>query len=117
MITARENGKAKFYLTTVQLDEIEAFRDKNSEKYEYVHQVIKKVPMGETPIRGAYVGTEAPTTREYRGPRIGHTTIEEHDPIFDQTKSKLTDSHPLGGRADLDIIRAAYLGCNIHFYS
>ena len=30
MITARENGKAKFYLTTVQLDEAEAYRDKKS---------------------------------------------------------------------------------------
>jgi hypothetical protein len=108
MVIARAKGKTEFYLTTVQLDEIEAYKDKNPAKYEYVRDVIQKVPIDEAPIYGVYFGTDEPTNRGYRGPRIGHATLEEHDPLFDQSKSKLTKSHPLGDLGDVDIIRTAY---------
>lgn len=34
--------------------------------------------------------------------------MTEHDPLFDQPKSKRTRSHPLGDLGDIDIIRTAY---------
>jgi hypothetical protein len=108
MINARANGKAEFYLTQVQLDEIEAFQDKKPQKYNYVRQVIEKVPVDEVYMHGAYLGTDESTSRGYRGPKIGHITLEEHDPLFDHPKSKLTDSHPVGHRGDLDITCTAH---------
>jgi hypothetical protein len=74
-----------------------------------VKQAIQKVPVEEASIYGVYFGTDdATTTRGYRGPKIGHATLEEHDRLFDQPKSKLTESHPLGDLGDIDIIRTAY---------
>jgi hypothetical protein len=110
MVTARAEGKAEFYFTIVQRDEIEAFKDKDPAKYQYVQEVIEKVPIEEVYLHGAYLGIDedTDTKRRYHGPRFGHMTFEEHDPLFDQLKSKLTDSHPLGDRGDLEIIRTAY---------
>ena len=108
MVNARANGKAEFYITTVQLDEIEAFKYKDRAKYSYVKQVIEKVPVDELCIYGGYFGTDEPTSRGYRGPRIGHTVLGAHDPLFDQPRSKLTKRRPLGDRGDLDIIHTAH---------
>jgi hypothetical protein len=93
MVIAREKRKTEFYLTTVQLDEIEAFKDEEPAKYQYVHQVIDKVPVCEVYIYGVYLGTDEPTSRGYRGPKIGHAIMAEHDSLFDQPKSKVTKSH------------------------
>jgi hypothetical protein len=110
MVIATTNGKAKFYFTTVQRDEIEAFKDEKPEKYQYVQDVIEKVPIEEVYICGVYLGIDedTDTNRGYRAPRLGHVTMADYDPLFDQPKSKLTANRPLGNRADLNIIRTAY---------
>lgn len=108
MVIAREKEKAEFYLTTVQLDEIEAYKDKQPIKHHYVQEVIEEVPVSEAYIYGVYMGTDEPSSRGYRGPRIGHAILTEHDSLFDQPKSKRTKSHPLGDLGDIEIIRTAY---------
>ena len=110
MVTARAEGKAEFYFTTVQRDEIEAFKDKDLAKYHYVLKVIEKVPVEEAYICGVYLGIDedTDTNRGYRAPRIGHVTMADHDPLFDQPKSRLKPNRPLGDRGDLNIIRSAY---------
>jgi hypothetical protein len=110
MVDAKAKGRAEFYFTTVQCDEIEALKDKRPEKYQYVQEVIQKVPVEEAYIYGAYFGLDADihSKRAYRAPRFGHMTSADHDPLFDQPNSKLTSSHPVGHRGDLNIIITAY---------
>jgi hypothetical protein len=50
MVIARAKEKAEFYFTTVQRDEIEAFKDKDPPKYQYVQEVIENVPVEEACI-------------------------------------------------------------------
>jgi hypothetical protein len=50
MVITRAKEKAEFYFTTVQRDEIEAFKDKDPPKYQYVQEVIEKVPVEEACI-------------------------------------------------------------------
>jgi hypothetical protein len=110
MVNAKAKGRAEFYFTTVQRDEIEAFKNKEPGKYQYVQEVIQKVPVEEAYNYGAYFGIDPDTQskRAYRAPRFGHVILVDHDSLFDQPNSKLTDSHPVGHRGDLNIIRTAY---------
>jgi rRNA-processing protein FCF1 len=111
MVDARKRGKIKFYLTTVQLDEIEPLKNKDPTKYEYMQEVIQRVPVEEIYIYGVYVGIGeegTSTKRVYRAPRIGHAIIADHDALFDQQGSKLKRNHPVGDRGDFNIIRTAY---------
>jgi hypothetical protein len=110
MVSAKAKGRAEFYFTTVQRDEIEAFQNKEPGKYQYVQEVIQKVPVEEVYIHGAYLGLDADavTKRGYRAPRFGHVTLADHDPLFDQPNSKLTSSRPVGHRGDLNIIITAH---------
>jgi hypothetical protein len=50
MVIARAKEKAEFYFTTVQRDEIEAFKDKDPPKNQYVQEVIEKVRLEEACI-------------------------------------------------------------------
>lgn len=75
-----------------------------------MQEVIQKVQVEEAYIHGAYLGLNADTVskRGYRAPRLGHVTLADHDPLFDQPNSKLTSSRPVGNRGDLNITITAY---------
>jgi hypothetical protein len=55
-----------------------------------------------------YQNKDADTKRGYRVLRFDHAIMADHDPLFDQPKSKLKANHPVGDRGDLNIIITAY---------
>lgn len=107
MISASNTGKIKFYITDVQLDELNAFKIKDPTKYQFCQDIIAQVPIEEVSVYGIYFGG-GPSKRGYAGPKWGHATFGDGDPIFDQARDKFTTSHPNGERADLSIIETAF---------
>jgi hypothetical protein len=107
MIAVSTSGKIKFFITPVQLDELQAFKLKDPPKYRYCQDIIEKVPVEKILVYGIYMGA-GHSKRGYSGPKFGDIRFSDGDPIFDQPKEKLTASHPIGDRADLSIIQTAF---------